>query len=146
MIVRKRVASEPEELIAWLESVALELRRIGLEAGPFIAVALCGDAKCGACGRAFEARHVRNAFKIMPVKTDCKDAHGVAELLRLGWFHPVHASRWKPNGTRDADARTLEHGTHSPLREFWIGIQDQWRDPAKFRPRGMAAKQPVRKC
>jgi transposase len=33
---------------------------------------------------------VRNAFKIMPVKTDRKDAHGIAELMRLGWFRPVH--------------------------------------------------------
>jgi transposase len=29
-----------------------------------------------------KTRHVRNAFKIMPVKTDRKDARGIAEL---GW-------------------------------------------------------------
>src|SRR6185369_4792069 len=37
-----------------------------------------------------ETRHVRNAFKIMPVKTDRKDARGIAQLMRLGWFRPVH--------------------------------------------------------
>jgi transposase len=37
-----------------------------------------------------ETRHVRDAFKAMPVKTDRKDARGIAQLLRLGWFRPVH--------------------------------------------------------
>ena len=37
-----------------------------------------------------ETRHVRNAFKIMPVKTDRTDARGIAQLIRMGWFHPVH--------------------------------------------------------
>src|SRR2546427_194790 len=37
-----------------------------------------------------ETRHVRNAFKAMPVKTDRNDARGIAQLMRLGWFRPVH--------------------------------------------------------
>ena len=37
-----------------------------------------------------ETRHVRAAFKTMPVKTDRKDARGIAQLMRLGWFRPVH--------------------------------------------------------
>src|SRR6516162_8197965 len=37
-----------------------------------------------------ETRHVRTAFEIMPVKTDRKDARGIAQLMRLGWFRPVH--------------------------------------------------------
>jgi transposase len=37
-----------------------------------------------------ETRHVRDAFKSMPVKTDRKDARGIAQLMRLGWFRPVH--------------------------------------------------------
>src|SRR5205823_6308401 len=37
-----------------------------------------------------ETRHVRAAFKAMPVKTDRNDARGIAQLMRLGWFKPVH--------------------------------------------------------
>lgn len=37
-----------------------------------------------------ETRHVRDAFKSMPVKTDRKDARGIAQLMRFGWFRPVH--------------------------------------------------------
>jgi transposase len=47
-----------------------------------------------------ETRHVRNAFKIMPVKTDRKDAHGIAELIRLGWFRPVHCKSMEAQETR----------------------------------------------
>jgi transposase len=37
-----------------------------------------------------ETRHVRTALKTMPVKTDRNDARGIAQLMRLGWFRPVH--------------------------------------------------------
>lgn len=33
---------------------------------------------------------MRAAFKTMPVNTDKKDARGIAQLMRLGWFRPVH--------------------------------------------------------
>jgi transposase len=37
-----------------------------------------------------ETRHVRKAFEAMPVKSDRNDARGIAHLMRLGWFRPVH--------------------------------------------------------
>src|SRR2546427_11532142 len=37
-----------------------------------------------------ETRHVRDAFKAMPVKSDRNDARGIAQLMRLGWFRPGH--------------------------------------------------------
>ncbi len=33
---------------------------------------------------------MRAAFKTMPVKTDRKDARGIAQMMRMGWFRPVH--------------------------------------------------------
>ncbi len=38
-----------------------------------------------------ETRHVKAALSAMVVKTDRKDARGIAQLLRMGWFRPVHA-------------------------------------------------------
>src|SRR6266478_5896598 len=38
-----------------------------------------------------ETRHVKAALSAMTVKTDRKDARGLAQLLRMGWFQPVHA-------------------------------------------------------
>jgi len=33
---------------------------------------------------------VKTALSTMPVKTDRNDARGIAQLMRLGWFRPVH--------------------------------------------------------
>ena len=37
-----------------------------------------------------ETRQVKAALKAMPVKTDRRDAAGIARLLQMGWFRPVH--------------------------------------------------------
>src|SRR4051794_1557606 len=37
-----------------------------------------------------ETRHVRAALSARIAKTDRKDARGMADLLRMGWFRPVH--------------------------------------------------------
>src|SRR5437016_14603766 len=42
----------------------------------------------------------RTMFKIMPVKTDRKDARGIAELMRMGWFRPVHCKSMEAQETR----------------------------------------------
>jgi hypothetical protein len=47
-----------------------------------------------------ETRHVRNALKTMPVKTDRNDARGIAQLMRLGWFRPVHCKSMEAQETR----------------------------------------------
>jgi transposase len=85
-----KVTSEPEALIAWFGSRGLSLARIGLEAGPQSQWLFAAMRTAGLAVELLETRHVRNAFKTMPVKTDRKDAHGIAELMRLGWFRRVH--------------------------------------------------------
>src|SRR6266849_4657435 len=100
-IVREgKVASEPEALIIWLGSLGLKLERIGLEAGPLSQWLYAGLREAGLAVELLETRHVRNAFKTMPVKTDRKDARGIAELMRLGWFRPVHCKSTAAQETR----------------------------------------------
>jgi transposase len=100
-IVREaKVASEPEALIAWFGSLGSSLTRIGLEAGPLSQWLYAALRDAGHAVELLETRHVRNAFKIMPVKTDRKDAHGIAELIRLGWFRPVHCKSMEAQETR----------------------------------------------
>jgi transposase len=90
-IVREaKVASEPEALIAWFGALGLALERIGLEAGPLSQWLYAAIRQAGVAVELLETRHVRDAFKAMPVKSDRNDARGIAQLMRLGWFRPVH--------------------------------------------------------
>jgi transposase len=90
-IVREaKVASEPEALIGWFGSLGLGLARIGLEAGPLSQWLYAAMKQGGLAVELLETRHVRDAFKAMPVKSDRNDARGIAQLMRLGWFRPVH--------------------------------------------------------
>jgi len=89
-IVREaKVLSEPEALIAWFAGLDLTLERIGLEAGPLSQWLYAAMTATGLVVELLETRHVRAAFKTMPVKTDRKDARGIAQLMRMGWFRPV---------------------------------------------------------
>ena len=100
-IVREgKVASEVGALIGWFGSLGLNLVRIGLEAGPLSQWLFAGMRDAGLAVELLETRHVRNAFKTMPVKTDRKDARGIAELMRLGWFRPVHCKSMEAQETR----------------------------------------------
>jgi transposase len=90
-IVREaKVASEPEALVAFLTRLGLPLTRIGLEAGPLSQWLYAGLAKAGHAVVLLETRHVKAALSAMIVKTDRRDARGIAQLLRMGWFRPVH--------------------------------------------------------
>src|ERR1700692_2729287 len=88
-IVREgKVASEVGALIGWFGSLGLNLVRIGLEAGPLSQWLFAGMRDAGLAVELLETRHVRNAFKTMPVKTDRKDARGIAEVMRIGRHRP----------------------------------------------------------
>jgi transposase len=90
-IVREaKVLSEPEALIGWFGSLRFGLTRVGLEAGPLSQWLYAAMQQAGLAVELLETRHVHDAFKAMPVKSDRNDARGIAQLMRLGWFRPVH--------------------------------------------------------
>jgi transposase len=100
-IVREgKVLSEPPMLIAWFGSLGLRLERIGLEAGPLSQWLYAGLRAAGLAVELLETRHVHDAFKAMPVKSDRNDARGIAQLMRLGWFKPVHCKSVAAQETR----------------------------------------------
>ena len=85
-----KVLSEPAAQIDWFGSTGVALSRIGLEAGPLSQWLYAALKKAWLSVELIETRHVRAAFQAMPVKTDRNDARGIAQLMRLGWFRPVH--------------------------------------------------------
>jgi hypothetical protein len=56
--------------------------------------------KAGLAIEPLETRHVRDAFSAMPVKSDRNDVRGIAQLMRLGWFRPVHCKSLGAQETR----------------------------------------------
>jgi transposase len=90
-IIREaKVASEPEALVRFFRELGVPLARVGLEAGPLSQWPHAGLAEAGLEAVLLETRHVKAALSAMIVKTDRKDARGIAQLLRMGWYRPVH--------------------------------------------------------
>jgi transposase len=131
-IVREaKVLSEPAALIGWLGALGFEVRRIGLEAGPLSQWLHAGMGEAGLAVKLLETRHVRTAFKTMPVKTDRKDARGIAQLMRLGWFRPVHCKSLAAQETRallaarkllQAKRHDVEMSLRGVLRGFGLKV------------------------
>ena len=91
-IVREaKVASEPDALVRYLRESGLVLTRVGLEAGPLSQWLHAGLIEAGFEAVLLETRHVKAALGAMTMKTDRNDARGMAQMIRMGWFRPVHA-------------------------------------------------------
>jgi transposase len=126
-----KVASEPEALIAWFGSLGFGLERIGLEAGPLSQWLFAAMKAAGLVAELLETRHVRDAFKAMPVKSDRNDARGIAQLMRLGWFRPVHCKSLSAQETRatltarklvQSKLRDMENSLRGILRGFGLKV------------------------
>jgi hypothetical protein len=76
--------------IAWFELLGLEMTAVGLEAGPLSQWLYAAMIEAKLPAVLLETRQVRDAFRSMPVKTDRKDARGIAQVMRLGWYRRVH--------------------------------------------------------
>lgn len=131
-IVREgKVASEPVALISWLESLGVSLERIGLEAGPLSQWLYGALREAGLAVELLETRHVKAALSAMPVKTDRNDARGLAQLMRLGWFRPVHCKSIEAQETRavltarkllQSKLRDIENSLRGVLRGFGLKV------------------------
>jgi transposase len=126
-----KVASVPEALIAWFGSLGFGLERIGLEAGPLSQWLFAAMKAAGLAVELLETRHVRDAFKAMPVKSDRNDARGIAQLMRLGWFRPVHCKSIEAQETRavltarkllQSKLLDLENSLRGVLRGFGLKV------------------------
>jgi transposase len=94
------VASEPEALSAFLQGLGLALERVGLEAGPLSQWLYAGLQAGGLPVVCLETRQVKAALSAMTVKTDRKDARGIAQIVRTGWYSAVHVKSLASQETR----------------------------------------------
>lgn len=85
-----RVPTEPEAIAAVLEAGGFTPRRVGLEAGPMSQWLYAELAVRGLPVICVEAYHMRAALAAQRNKTDRNDARGIAQMMRVGLYRPVH--------------------------------------------------------
>jgi transposase len=131
-VVREaKVESTPAALIHFLRSQDLSIGRVALEAGPLSQWLHAGLMAAGFEAVLLETRHVKAALSAMTVKTDRRDARGIAQLLRLGWFRPVHAKSTSAQEVRalltarkliQGKCLDIESGIRGVLRGFGLKV------------------------
>ena len=100
IVTEAQVASTPEGLVAFITKLPHAIAAIGLEAGPLSQWLHKGFTDAGFEAVLMETRQVKAALKAMPIKTDRRDAEGIARLLQMGWFRPVHCKTVSSQETR----------------------------------------------
>src|SRR5512133_1949787 len=147
-----KVASEPEALVAWFRGLGLEVTRIGLEAGPLSQWLHAGLSEAGLEAVLLETRHVKAALSAMVVKTDRKDARGIAQLLRMGWYRPVHRKSPPAQEVRallagrkllQAQLRDVELSIRGLLRGFGLKVGEVSKGRFAARVRELVGGQPT---
>jgi transposase len=151
-IVREgKVASEPEALIAWFASLGFGLERIGAEAGPLSQWLYAAMRQAGLGVELLETRHVHKALETMPVKSDRNDARGIAQLMRLGWFRPVHCKSLAAQETRamltarkliQSKLHDIENSLRGILRGFGLKVGKTTERGFAGRVRELVARHP----
>jgi transposase len=131
-IVREtKVPSDPEDLVHYFRSLEHPITRVGLEAGPLSQWIHAGLIAAGFEAVLMETRHVKAALSAATVKTDRRDARGIAQLLRLGWYRPVHAKSASAQEVRalltarkliQAKLLDVESGIRGVLRGFGLKV------------------------
>ncbi len=90
-VVREgKVDSEPEAILAFLLSVGRSYGRVGIEAGPMCQWLYAGLARGGMPMICVETRHAQAMLSAQVNKTDRNDARGLAQMMRVGLYRPVH--------------------------------------------------------
>lgn len=120
----------------------LTYTRIGLEAGPLSQWLHAGLTAAGFEVILLETRHVKAALGAMTMKTDRNDARGMAQMIRMGWFRPVHAKTVPAQEMRallvarkqlQARLNDLELCLRGILRGFGLKLGDVGK--SQFEPR-----------
>ncbi len=137
-----KVASEPEVLLQVLKSPGQLFKRIGLEAGPLSQWLFSALAEAGLPVICVETRHMRAVLKAQINKTDRNDARGMAQMMRVGLYRPVHVKTLRSQKLRmllthrkllQSKAIAIDNDLRATLRNFGlkVGIVGQ----AKFEAR-----------
>jgi transposase len=126
-----KVASEPEALLPVLTNPAYHIKRIGLEAGPLSQWLYSALGESNLPVICVETRHMRAVLKAQINKTDRNDARGVAQMMRVGLYRPVHVKTLRSQKLRmllthrkllQSKAIAIDNDLRGTLRNFGLKV------------------------
>ena len=142
-IVREvKVASEPAALLAVLTQADCRFKRIGLEAGPLSQWLFSALGEANLPVICVETRHMRAVLQAQINKTDRNDARGIAQMMRVGLYRPVHVKTLRSQKLRmllthrkllQSKSIAIENDLRGTLRNF--GLKVGVAGTAKFEAR-----------
>ncbi|MEG3663475.1 IS110 family transposase, partial [Celeribacter halophilus] len=98
--LERELPCEVEDIADCLAAFEHPIKRVGFEAGAMSQHLFFGLQSAGFDVVCMEARQVSAALSAMRNKTDKTDAKGIAQILRTGWFSPVHMKSREAHGMR----------------------------------------------
>ena len=131
MVREVKVASEPETLLQVLMNPSYQFKRIGLEAGPLSQWLFSVLAEAGLPVICVETRHMRAVLKAQINKTDRNDARGIAQMMRVGLYRPVHVKTLRSQKLRvllthrkllQSKAIAIDNDLRATLRNFGLKV------------------------
>ena len=131
IVLEVKVASEPESLLPVLKSNAYHFKRVGLEAGPLSQWLFSALAEAGLPVICVETRHMRAVLKAQINKTDRNDARGIAQMMRVGLYRPVHVKTLRSQKLRmllthrkllQSKAIAIDNDLRATLRNFGLKV------------------------
>jgi transposase len=126
-----KVTSHPENLARLLNDPVLPLTRIGLEAGPLSQWLFSGMVAVGLPAICIETRHTKAFLKAQVNKSDRNDARGIAQMMRVNLFRPVHVKTMTSQKRRalltarkllQEKAHAIENDIRGLLRNFGLKV------------------------
>lgn len=115
--------SDPHVLASQLKRRAGADARIGIETGAMTPWLVHGLRQAGLTVDCLDARRVKAALQMRLNKTDQNDAEGLAQVMRTGWYRPVHVKSLDAHRARSLlGARAQLVGMRTRLTNMIRGI------------------------
>ena len=108
--------------------------KVGVETGSMTPWLVHGLRSAGLEVECLDARSVKAALQMRLNKTDENDAEGLAQVMRTGWYRPVHVKSFDAHRARALlGARAQLVGMRTRLSNLIRGVAEDFRLAARRR-------------
>ena len=91
VVCERKMPTEPDDIAVLLTSVHGDYARVGIKAGPLSQRLVNGLSEAGLPVICVETRHMKALLQAHQInESDRNDARGIAQMIRVGLFKPVH--------------------------------------------------------